>query len=116
LDQQKLRDYAEQVLSLDLAEYHYRDAPNGPLELGFIIDDIEPSVAVQRDRVNLYGYLSMAVAALKLQQEQLGALQEEVTRLRGRVETSTRSCEPLSGATCNDDAMCRIAPENRWYR
>lgn len=47
-----------------------------------MIDDIEPSVAVSGDRVNMYGYLSMAVAAIQVQQRRIAALQRGLRRLR----------------------------------
>jgi hypothetical protein len=52
--------------------------------LGFIIDDVEPSVAIDpgRDMVDLYGYTSMAVAALQAQARDIEALKKEVARLR----------------------------------
>ena len=84
LNEQQLRDYHDQIMSLPLASYRYKSAPEVP-QLGFIIDDIEPSVAVAGDHVNMYGYLSMAVAAIKVQQEQIENLQHELERLRTQV-------------------------------
>jgi hypothetical protein len=84
LTEPQLRAYHDQVMSLPLASYRYRTTPETP-QLGFIIDDIEPSVAVSGDHVNMYGYLSMAVAAIQVQQRQIEALEQEVTRLREQV-------------------------------
>src|SRR5690348_2852262 len=52
--------------------------------VGFIIDDVEPSPAADsaHDRVDLYGYTTMVVAALKAQARQLEALKREVEQLR----------------------------------
>ena len=90
-DAQKSEIYQE-IQRLKLATYRYRDAaPDGSQRLGFMIDDIERSDAgtlatsalnAERDQVDLYGYISMAVAALQVQARQIEALQEEVKLLR----------------------------------
>ncbi len=95
LSQQQLRDYRDQLLDLPLASYRYKDAPGAGPQLGFVIEDIEPSVAVSGDRVNMYGYLSMAVAAIQVQQDQIAELQRELERLRARLGGSERAvCGP----------------------
>lgn len=81
----------DQLLDLRIASWRYKsDASTGKLRLGFIIDDAPDSPAVRPDgeRVDLYGYTSMAVAAIQSQQRQLTALGREVAalRLRSRVE------------------------------
>ena len=61
-----------------------------------MIDDVEPSVAVSGDHVNLYGYLSMAVAAIQVQQSQIQALEQELRALREQVANpdSAPICAP----------------------
>jgi hypothetical protein len=78
--------YRRELLALPLATYHYRAVPTARRQLGFIIEDAEPSDAVdaERDQVDLYGYASMAVAALQVQARQIEALQREVARLKNR--------------------------------
>ena len=51
---------------------------------GFIIDDVVPSPAVQQsgERVDMYGYQTMAVAALQVQARELAALRREVEELK----------------------------------
>lgn len=100
LDEAGLRGYRDQILSMPLASYHYRSAPHSDPQLGFIIEDIEPSVAVSGDHVNLYGYLSMAVAAIQVQQRQIADLEREVHGLREQVasEPPAVMCTP-SGTT-----------------
>ncbi len=93
LDQQQLQQYHDELMSVPLASYRYKDAPAVP-QLGFIIDDIEPSVAVAGDHVNMYGYLSMAVAAIKVQQQQIETLQRELDQLRGTRPGSEPVCGP----------------------
>ena len=90
-DTQKAQIHRE-IRELKLATYRYKDAgPNSSQRLGFMIDDVERSagstltasaVNAERDQVDLYGYISMAVAALQVQARQIDALQAEVKRLR----------------------------------
>ncbi len=74
---------AEELLGIHLATYRYKSAPARE-QLGFIIEDAEPSASINspRDMIDLYAYTSMAVAALQVQNEQLAALREEVAALR----------------------------------
>jgi len=79
-----LRLHAE-LRRIPLATYRYREAgPSDRPHLGFIIEDVEPSLAVdaERDRVDLYAYASMTVAALQVQAQQLESLQRQVAALR----------------------------------
>jgi hypothetical protein len=85
VSEQERLAYHEQLVSLPLASWHYRTAPSDAPQLGFIIEDIEPSAAVSGDRVNMYGYLSMAVAAIQVQQDQIDALEHELRALRDRL-------------------------------
>jgi len=71
-------------MRMPLASYAYKHAEGAGPQLGFIIEDIEPSVAVSGDHVNMYGYLSMAVAAIKVQGQRIEALEREVRRLRAQ--------------------------------
>ena len=80
-----LQRYRDQLLSLPLATWRYRDSPAGSrLHLGFMIDGHESLVCVEpeRDQIDLYGYASMAVATLQLQARQIEALQKGVDALR----------------------------------
>jgi len=67
-----------------LATYKYRNAPERDIQLGFVLEDVEPSMCVdtQRNQVDLYGYATMAVAAIKVQAEQIQALKAEIESLR----------------------------------
>jgi hypothetical protein len=75
----------DQVLATRLATYRYKAAgAAAPRHLGFIIDDQKPgSPAVDegRDMVELYGYLSMSVAAIQEQAKRIEALQAQVRAL-----------------------------------
>ncbi|HKU42673.1 MAG TPA: tail fiber domain-containing protein [Polyangiales bacterium] len=95
LSPEQLRSYRDQLLRMRLAAYRYKHAPEAGPQLGLIIDDVEPSAAVSGDHVNMYGYLSLAVAAIQEQQLQIDALQREIERLRGStVDGESARCGP----------------------
>jgi hypothetical protein len=52
-------------------------------QLGFIIDDVAPSAAVMAsgERVDMYGYQTMAVAALQVQAREIAELKRQVAEL-----------------------------------
>jgi hypothetical protein len=85
--------FHDQITQLRLASYRYKTAPDVP-QLGFMIDDVEPSVAVSGDHVNLYAYLSMAVAAIQVQDQQIKALQQQLEQVRASLEASSQACMP----------------------
>jgi hypothetical protein len=68
---------------MKLATWRYKHSPDRR-RLGFIIDDHESSVAVEDpgDRVDLYGYASLAVPTLQRQAQQIPTLEREVTLLK----------------------------------
>lgn len=82
------------VLSTRLARWRYKTAePGSETRLGFLIDDQpggSPAVLPDGQRVDLYGYTSMAVAALQAQQEEIAVLRAEIAALRARVEELER--------------------------
>ncbi len=87
LDGAGLARFAGELEKVRLATYKYKGG--GPTHLGFIIEDVEPSVSVDspHDRVDLYGYTSLAVAALKLQQQKIATLEKEVAELKRSLST-----------------------------
>jgi hypothetical protein len=72
------------LLAIPLASYEYKSDPTATPQLGFILEDVEPSPATSGDHVNLYGYLSMAVNAVQLQAKEIEALKQEVAALRAQ--------------------------------
>lgn len=85
----ELQRLANELFSLRLARYAYAGAPEGaPKRLGFLIDDHPKSPAVLPNgrQVDVYGYTSMAVAALKTQAKQIERLEREVAALRAEIE------------------------------
>lgn len=81
---------ADDLQSIPLVRYRYKDGPERE-HLGFIIEDVEPSPSVdaKNDRVDLYGYTSMAVAAIQEQHREIEALKRDIKELRS--ELSRRS-------------------------
>jgi hypothetical protein len=84
--------YAARVLETPLATWRYKSSTDSRKHLGFIIEDVEPSPSVDaaRDRVDLYGYTTMVVAALQEQAAEIAALRAEVQALRS-AEGPTKS-------------------------
>jgi hypothetical protein len=79
----------DETLATRLATYRYTGPlvdPNDPSarHLGFVIEDQPQSFAVQRgrDRVDLYGYMSMAVATMQVQEKEIADLKREVRELK----------------------------------
>ena len=74
---------ATRTLATRLATYEYKSQDHSR-HLGFIIEDDPSSPAVLRgqDRVDLYGYASMAVATLQVQEREIVQLRREVEDLR----------------------------------
>ncbi len=81
----------DETLGMRLASYKYR-APwadgSTATHLGFIIEDQPQSLSVERghDRVDMYGYLSMVVATMQVQDKQIQKLEKELSSLRSTCE------------------------------
>jgi hypothetical protein len=91
-DRARLND---ELLAFRLATYRYKTEASAEREhLGFIIDDIAPSPAVvpSGERVDMYGYQTMAVAALQVQAREIAELRGELQALRRELgkKSSTR--------------------------
>jgi len=85
LDDRDLDRVLDDIRRLRLATYRYKgEAEPARDHLGFIIDDVgdSPAVAADGGHVDLYGYASMAVAAIQAQQKRIDALEREVVALR----------------------------------
>jgi hypothetical protein len=82
-DLERLRD---ETLKFHLANYRYKpEFTNDPdaERLGFIIEDNpqSPAVIQGHDRVDLYGYMSMVVATLQVQQKEIQSLRKQLRTL-----------------------------------
>ncbi|MDB4986584.1 MAG: putative secreted protein [Myxococcaceae bacterium] len=86
LNESDMHRYHHEVMGLGLAHYTYRNDPSAQQRLGFIIEDVEPSQFVDeaRDRVDLYAYTSAVIAAVKVQEQRIQQLENEVRVLRAR--------------------------------
>ena len=78
----------DETIGMKLATYRYKGPfvdPNDPnaTHLGFIVEDQPRSLSVDRghDRVDLYGYMSMAVATMQVQEKEIAALRKQVDSL-----------------------------------
>jgi len=76
----------DDVMTMQLATYRYKPGVTGEdaQHLGFIIEDMpqgSPAVLPSRDKVDLYGYVSMTVAALKVQEREIAALKKRIELL-----------------------------------
>jgi hypothetical protein len=85
LSEDQRRQYADELSRLPLATYTYRSG--GPLHLGFVIEDVKPSVSVDSggSQVDLYGYTSLAVAAIQQQQQRITALEAQLAALEAQL-------------------------------
>jgi hypothetical protein len=75
----------DQLREIRLSTYQYKDSPaSAPRRLGFIIDDTKSPFPVNADgmSVDLYGYLSMAVAAIQVQSREIKSLRAQVARVK----------------------------------
>lgn len=85
LDSAQRDALVRQLLDTRLATYQYRSEAGATRpHLGFLIDDQphSPAVLPSGERVDLYGYTSMAVAAIQAQAEQIQRLEAEIARLQ----------------------------------
>jgi hypothetical protein len=76
----------DEALHLRLASYNYKpqfEDPR-PRHLGFIVEDDPTSPAVDgtRDRVDMYGYVSMIAAAMQVQEKEIATLRNELVEAR----------------------------------
>jgi hypothetical protein len=85
LDRAELDRISTELQDIKLTTYHYKTEPaTAPRRLGFIIDDTKSPYPINADgnSVDLYGYVSMAVAAIQSQSREIEALRAEVARLK----------------------------------
>jgi hypothetical protein len=82
---EEARRLYDELTQLRLATYRYRnESPDAERRLGFIIDDtaMSPAVAPDRSMVDLYGFTSMAVAAIQEQRREIDHLKQQMRALR----------------------------------
>ena len=89
LDEAERQRQHDAVVRLPLATWRYRtEDADAPARLGFLIDDVgsAPCVQPSGQRVDLYGYTSMTVAAVQVQAREIEALRAELAALRREVD------------------------------
>jgi hypothetical protein len=84
----ELEMFHDEALHIRLASYNYKpqfEDPR-PRHLGFIVEDDPTSPAVDRnhDRVDMYGYVSMIVAAMQVQEKEIATLRSELDAARSQ--------------------------------
>ncbi|WP_437325242.1 hypothetical protein [Sorangium sp. So ce381] len=97
LPETELARVRDELVATPLATWRYNhEGGHGREHLGFIIDDnpASPAVASDGDHVDLYGYTSMAVAAIQMQQKQIAALQRELAALRKELDSTRQAARP----------------------
>jgi hypothetical protein len=88
LDAAERQRQHDAVVRLPLATWRYRtEDAQAPLRLGFLIDDVgaAPCVQPSGQRVDLYGYASMTVAAVQVQAQEIEALRHDLAALRAEL-------------------------------
>jgi hypothetical protein len=110
-----LQELHDEALRIRLATYNYKgqyEDPN-PKHLGFIIEDAppeSPAVEWSRDRVDMYGYLSMVVATMQIQEKEIEALRRELAYLNSGENLALLGCaEHVAG--CDERGADRGAGE-----
>jgi hypothetical protein len=79
------QESSDALMAMKLATWRYTPIHGDPsTHLGFVIDDVPGSPAVRPDgeHVDLYGYTSLAVAAIQQQQAQIDTLAREIDMLK----------------------------------
>ncbi len=94
LEAKEVEQVARSLIATRLATYRYRPGvADRDHHLGFIIEDQpigSPAVLQSRERVDLYGYVSSAVAAIQLQATEIETLRREVELLKAKQGATRR--------------------------
>jgi hypothetical protein len=94
VDEAQLQRLHAEALGIRLATYTYKPqvADPGPTHLGFIIEDDVESPAVNRslNRVDMYGYVSMVIAGMQVQEREIAELRQELAAAR----RDATACKP----------------------
>jgi Antistasin family len=89
VDGARLAQLHDEAMRIRLATYNYKPevADPKPRHLGFIIEDMpqSPAVEASQSRVDMYGYMSMVVAAMQVQEKEIEDLRRELDRARAGV-------------------------------
>lgn len=97
VDSAALQRLHDETIQMRLATYRYKGPfvdPSDPNanHLGFIVEDQPQSFSVDRghDRVDLYGYMSMAVATMQVQEKKIAELEREIKDVKATCAPKAR--------------------------
>jgi hypothetical protein len=86
VDGARLQQLHDEALGIRLATYKYKPQVEdpGPTHLGFIIEDNlqTPAVDPAHNRVDMYGYVSMVVAGMQVQEKEIAQLRRDLEAAR----------------------------------
>jgi len=102
-----LEDLRLALVNIRLATFRYKQGDKSR-HLGFILEDSPniPASDVARGKVDMYAYVSMAVAALQVQARSIELLESEVDALSDQVEALTGRRYPAPPA-CSSSSRKR---------
>lgn len=84
LSDEEIVALARQALAIKLASYHYKNDKSEKKNLGYILEDAPQAASsdMTKGQVDLYAYASMVLAATKVQEKRIDALEKEMAKLR----------------------------------
>ncbi|MBK9263313.1 MAG: hypothetical protein IPM54_26360 [Polyangiaceae bacterium] len=88
LSDAEIASIADEAKTMRLSSWHYKgEGEASRRHVGFLIDDMPESIAVAEsgERVDLYGYTSMAIAAVQVQDKRLETLERELLAMRAEM-------------------------------
>lgn len=88
LSEAEVASIADEATTMRLSSWHYKaEGESAKKHVGFLIDDMPESIAVAEsgERVDLYGYTSMAIAAVQVQDKRLRMLEQELASMRAEM-------------------------------
>lgn len=88
LSEAEVASIADEAKTMRLSSWQYKaERESTRRHVGFLIDDMPESIAVSDsgERVDLYGYTSMAIAAVQVQDKRLESLERELASMRAEM-------------------------------
>jgi len=88
LSDAEVASIADEAKTMRLSSWQYKaEGESVRRHVGFLIDDMPESIAVSDsgERVDLYGYTSMAIAAVQVQDKRLESLERELASMRAEM-------------------------------
>lgn len=101
LSEADVASIAEEATTMRLSSWNYKtESGSSRRHVGFLIDDMPESVAVAAsgEQVDLYGYTSMAIAAVQVQDKRLKALEKELASMRSEMMRLRGEADKCAGS------------------